>query len=150
MTEVYRPNTITRDLITNEDEINKIKESEKTDWDHIISDLEDNEDINEQYKYRMRDKDIPATYTTEVDYYDPTAIQIETEIRGQKRWLGDTERSRPYSITVYLLANGEIVDEQRVTAKKQWLIDLQISQFMMWLAKRFPIQLKKRAFKVTM
>lgn len=120
--ELYKPNELSDDLITNEDAINKIKESKKTNWDYVFADsVENEEEDNQEIKYRMRETDKPATYETEFDYYDPTTIQIETEIKGQKKWLGDTKRSRPYSITVYLLANGEQVDEKRVTAKNNWL-----------------------------
>lgn len=116
--ELYRPNKITRDLITNEDEINKIKESEKTKWDCFFTDSVDNEE--QKIKYRMRDIDTPATYETEVDYYDPTTIQIETEITGKKKWLDDTLGNRPELITVYLLADGETIQEQTVRERTNW------------------------------
>lgn len=118
--EHYRPDTITRDLITNEDEINKIKESEKTNWDYIFADAADAEETDKKVKFRMRDADTPATYETEVDYYDPTTIQIETEITGQKKWLNDELKNRPELIKVYLLANGEKIKEQTVTDRNNW------------------------------
>lgn len=120
MEELYRPNAITRDLITNEDEINKIKESEKTNWDYVFADSADDEEPDEKLRYRMRDIDTPPTYSTEVDYYDPTTIQIETEITGQKKWKEDTLKERPRLITVYLLANGEEVKKQTVTDRTNW------------------------------
>lgn len=113
--ELYQPNEITKDLVTNEDEINKVKESDKTNWDYVFTD-----EADKKVKYRMRDVDTPATYETAVDYYDPTTIQIETEITGQKKWVADTVEDRPDFITVYLLANGEKLDEQRVTARVNW------------------------------
>lgn len=121
MEELYKPNELTDDLKTNEDEINKVKKSEETAWDYIFGDSEDDEATDEKTRYRMREKDTPATYETEVDYYDPTTIQIETEIRGQKIWLKDIPEKRPKLITVYLLANGEKVKEQVVSDRTNWI-----------------------------
>lgn len=120
MEELYKPNELTEDLITNEDEINKAKKSEETSWDYIFAESADDEENDKEINYRMRDVDTPATYETEVDYYDPTTIQIETEISGQKQWVGDTLERRPELITVHLLANGVKVKEQTVTAKRNW------------------------------
>lgn len=118
MVEHYHPDTITSDLITNEDEINKIKESDKTNWDYVFT---DDEETDKKVRFRMRDVDTPATYETEVDYYDPTTIQIETEIKGQKKWLNDEPTNRPELIKVYLLANGEKIKEQTVMARNNWI-----------------------------
>lgn len=117
MVEQYRPDTITRDLVTNEEAINKTKESDKTSWDDFLA---DDEAIDKKVRYRMKDVDIPATYETEVDYYDPTTIQIETELKGQKKWRKDEPTKRPKLIKVYLLANGEKVKEQSVTSRNNW------------------------------
>ena len=119
MEELYKPNELTDDLMTNKDEINKTKKSGGTAWDYIFADSEDGEK-NEKIRFRMRDVDTPAGYESDVDFYDPTTIQIETEIKGRKIWLKDTATERPEFITVHLLANGEKVKEQTVTARTNW------------------------------
>ena len=118
--ELYKPNELTDDLITNEDEINKSKKSDETVWDYIFDNTAEDEERDENTRYSMRDIDAPASYETNIDYYDPTTIQIETEIRGKKMWLNDISTDRPEFIIVYLLANGEKVKEQRVSARTNW------------------------------
>lgn len=82
-------------------------------------------------------KDQEIKYTVEelkADAYD-TAITGDAEkgftitnthetelldIEGSKTWIGDTEETRPDSITIRLLANGKEADSQTVTAENDW------------------------------
>src|SRR5699024_6527872 len=60
-------------------------------------------------------------YETNVNGFDLTNLRVgETDVTGTKTWLDDDSADRPESITIYLLANGEQIDEVEVTADSDW------------------------------
>lgn len=116
-----QPETITVNLLEDEEAINITKEAEKTDWEQLFTNQNKDGELMKDYNERMAKVDIPASYDYAVfTNYNPLNIEIETEINGEKIWLDDHPEDRPDSITVYLLANKVLVDEQLVRAENSW------------------------------
>ena len=62
-------------------------------------------------------KDNNSVYTDDI-IFNNTSQTIS--VNGTKTWIGDNESVRPDSIVVYLMADGEMVDSQTVTAATDW------------------------------
>lgn len=76
-----------------------------------------------EIKYSIAEKEV-KDYISSVDGYNikNTHTSEKVDISGNKIWKDNDnkENTRPLSITVYLLANGQTIDTQIVTAENQW------------------------------
>ncbi len=115
-----QPEPVTVNLLEDEEAINITKEAEKTDWEHVFTDQKKYEEVIKDFTDKLRDIDVPPSNQPVFTSYDPTNIQIETEITGQKIWLDDQAENRPDFITVYLFADDEKVNEQKADALNNW------------------------------
>ncbi|MBF0776996.1 MULTISPECIES: Cna B-type domain-containing protein, partial [unclassified Streptococcus] len=96
--------------------------SAKEDWKYSFTNLPQFE--NGQAITYSIDEELPAGYTKVVDGYNLTNIYSPevTEVTGSKTWddADNQDGKRPDSITVHLLANGQKVASQTVTATDNW------------------------------
>src|SRR5699024_4002306 len=115
-----RPESITIKLFANGDEVETTTVNEISDWSYEFTDLVKYDDEGEEIEYTIEEVEVDG-YETTIDGFDITNLRVgETEVTGTKTWLDDDSENRPDSITVYLLANGEQVDEVDVTAESDW------------------------------
>ncbi len=117
-----RPESITVHLLANDDEVEAVEVSEETDWNYAFTDLpkfENGEEINytiqednvEGYSTKINGLDITNSYTPE-----------QISINVSKTWADANNQDgiRPESITVNLLADGEKIRSEKVTAATDW------------------------------
>ncbi|MBU9711361.1 Cna B-type domain-containing protein [Evansella tamaricis] len=96
------------------------KLSESTNWQYSFSELEMFDEQGVAYTYTVEEEPVEG-YETSIDGYTITNLRVgEIGISGEKTWLDDNSEKRPDSITVYLLQNGERMDEQEVSANSNW------------------------------
>ncbi|WP_263849263.1 Cna B-type domain-containing protein [Lacticaseibacillus sharpeae] len=117
-----RPASIEVHLLKNDKEIDKKTVTAKDNWQYSFTDLpkyENGKEIN----YTISETKV-AGYETTVNGYDLTNsyTPAKTEFSGSKTWDdgNNQDGNRPDSITVYLLANGDKVQSQQVTAANNW------------------------------
>ena len=117
-----RPESITINLLANDKEVKEVIVTADTNWSYIFVDLPKYAN-GEVINYTITE-DAVAEYTTVIDGYNVTNThEIEKiEISGTKTWddNDDQDGKRPESITINLLADGEIVDSKEVTANTNW------------------------------
>ncbi|MFS0612905.1 Cna B-type domain-containing protein [Lederbergia ruris] len=117
-----RPESITVHLLANDDEVEAVEVSEETDWNYAFTDLpkfENGKEINytiqednvEGYSTKINGLDITNSYTPE-----------QISINVSKTWADANNQDgiRPESITVNLLADGEKIRSEKVTAATDW------------------------------
>ncbi|WP_228062236.1 MULTISPECIES: Cna B-type domain-containing protein, partial [unclassified Streptococcus] len=96
--------------------------SAKEDWKYSFTNLPQFE--NGQAITYSVDEELPAGYTKTVEGYNLTNTYSPevTEVTGSKTWddADNQDGKRPDSITVHLLANGQKVASQTVTATDNW------------------------------
>src|SRR5699024_8674482 len=116
-----RPESITVNLLANDEETDKtIEVTADSDWGYEFTNLVKYDESGEEITYTIEEVEVDG-YETTIDGFDITNLRVgETEVTGTKTWLDDDAEDRPESITVYLLANGEQVDEMDVTAESDW------------------------------
>ncbi|MDB1717563.1 Cna B-type domain-containing protein [Enterococcus casseliflavus] len=115
-----RPESITVKLIQNDKEIDKqvVKSDNHGNWTYRFDKLPKYDAEGKVYTYTIQEENVPE-YTTKVNGYDlvNTYRNTETtEISGTKTW-NDYENkfnTRPESITVKLMRNGEKYAEKNV------------------------------------
>ena len=117
-----RPESITVNLIANGEVVATKTVTAASNWTYNFTDLPKYEAGNE-IKYTVEEAAV-ADYTTEIDGYDiyNTHTPETTSIEGTKSWndKDNQDGKRPESIIINLLANGEKVDSQEVTADTNW------------------------------
>ena len=92
----------------------------ENDWSLEVPDLPTFNNDGKAYTYELKEKAVDG-YKTTINGFDITNLRVgETEVEGTKIWLDDNSEERPDSITVNLLANGEVVDTDNVTAASNW------------------------------
>src|SRR5699024_4636983 len=102
---------ITVELLANGTKVADVEVNEDTDWKYAFTDLDKYDESGEEITYTIEEVEVEG-YETTIDGFDITNLRVgETEVTGTKTWLDDDSENRPDSITVYLLANGEQVDE---------------------------------------
>ena len=115
----YRPDSITVNLLANGEKVDSVEVSEEIDWTYEFKDLAKYDKEGKEIIYSVTEDEVPG-YEPAIDGYDIINRQIATEVSGEKIWLDDNSESRPESITVYLLANNEKINELEVTAGTNW------------------------------
>lgn len=117
-----RPASITVNLLANGEQIASKEVTDKDDWKYNFTDLPKYANGIEII-YTIEEVPVDG-YTTTVNGYDITNTYSpeKVEISGTKTWNDNNNQDgkRPDSITINLLADGEKVDSQIVTANNNW------------------------------
>ena len=117
-----RPTSITVNLLANGEKVNSQVVTAAGNWTYNFTD-QPKYKAGKEIKYRVEEVAVEG-YTTELDGYDiyNTHTPETTIIEGSKSWndKDNQDGKRPEKIIVNLLANGEKVDTQVVTADNDW------------------------------
>ena len=123
--EDIRPEEITVNLLANGEIIDTKKVTAEDEWKYEFDDLEIYKD-GEEIKYTVSEEEIDG-YETIIDGYNITnryslvAGDEAIDVKVTKKWADEGyENARPEEITVNLLANGEVVRTQKITADNNW------------------------------
>ncbi|MBO1005717.1 Cna B-type domain-containing protein [Pseudogracilibacillus auburnensis] len=115
-----RPSAITVHLLQNGEALTTVEIKADDDWTYEYTNLEVYNESGIAYKYTVEEEKVEG-YETTINEFNITNIRVgKTEVKGTKTWLDDDSKNRPDSITIYLLANGEQIDEVEVTEKSDW------------------------------
>ncbi|QKI00159.1 Cna B-type domain-containing protein [Streptococcus gallolyticus] len=118
-----RPESITVHLLANGEETGQTATaSEATGWKYEFADMD---------RYKDGQEIVYSVVEDEVDDYtsQPTGMNVTnshepetTSVSGEKTWSDNNDQDglRPDSIIINLLANGEVVASQTVTADNDW------------------------------
>ncbi|HCM89752.1 MULTISPECIES: Cna B-type domain-containing protein [Vagococcus] len=100
--------------------------SERTKWQYSFEDLlKFNKETGKEFKYTVKEKNVPAGYESKVNKYEITNKYLNTEITevtGEKVW-DDYENkfdTRPEEVKVVLYQNNHKYKEQMVSGKNNW------------------------------
>ncbi|BDD43194.1 Cna B-type domain-containing protein [Streptococcus ruminantium] len=100
-----------------------IKPDTNGNWNYTFTDLPEYKN-GKKIAYTVEEANTPNGYTSSVEGTTITNTHTPetTEVAGTKTWNdnNDQDGKRPKSITVNLLANGEVVQSQKVTADNNW------------------------------
>ena len=118
-----RPDEITIRLYADGEEIKSVTVTEEDDWMFSFSGLDKYRDQGTEIVYTITEDEV-AEYTSEIDGFNVTntyAPEI-TKVSGSKTWVDEDDRDgvRPESITINLLADGEVLDTIEVTEAEGW------------------------------
>src|SRR5699024_5713424 len=126
----FRPESITVNLLANDEVIDSKELNEDNNWSHVFSDLPTVDEDRNDIEYTVEEVEVP-NYTSEVvvDVEDANKFIVTNtheleliDIEGTKTWddANNQDGKRPESITVRLLANGEEVDSDEITEEDEW------------------------------
>lgn len=117
-----RPASITVNLLADGNVYASKTVTAASNWKYNFTDLPKYK-AGKEIKYKVEEVAV-ADYTTEVDGYDiyNTHTPETTSISGTKTWndANNQDGKRPDSITVRLLADGNVYDSKTVTADSNW------------------------------
>ncbi|MEO1770388.1 Cna B-type domain-containing protein [Candidatus Enterococcus ferrettii] len=117
-----RPESITVNLLADGEVISSKEVSSKDEWIYQFTNLPKYKDGSEIH-YTVTENTIP-NYVTSIDGFNlkNSYTPEETEIKGTKQWEDNNNQDgkRPESITVNLLADGEVVSSKEVSSKDEW------------------------------
>lgn len=133
--EGFRPNSITVELLDNNNEVVREETlSDANNWTYTFTNLSLNED-GKEIKYTVREKEVPEGYTVSYDQ-DTLTITNTREITKTKKTItkiwndfNNQDGIRPDSVNVTLYANGDIVNTYTLTKYNNYTLtvsDLQI------------------------
>ena len=115
-----RPETITVELLQNDEVIDTQEVSEETEWAYAFTDLEKYDKQGVLYDYQIAEQPVEG-YEATIDGFDLTNLRVgELSVEGSKIWEDGDFEGRPDAITVELLQNGEVIDSQEVTQESDW------------------------------
>ena len=113
-----RPESITINLLANDEVIDTITVTEADEWKWSFTGLAKFE-AGEEITYSITEEKVDG-YETTIDGYNVTNKHVPATVvvEGNKTWddNDDQDGIRPESITINLLANGEVVETITVTA----------------------------------
>lgn len=117
-----RPESITVNLLADEEEIDSVQVTSGNGWQYSFNNLPTHSG-GEEITYTVEENPVDG-YETEIDGFDITNSYTPEVIdaSGVKTWddSDDRDRVRPESITVNLLVNGVQTDSEEVTAEDNW------------------------------
>ncbi len=125
--ENLRPESITVQLLADDEVVEgKTLELNATNnWTAEFTDLQKYHNLTRtEIEYSVEEVEVPEGYTSAVEgmtitntYEEPTTSKTATKV-----WVGDAENLRPASITVQLLADGEVVEGKtlELNANNNW------------------------------
>ncbi|MCF1684046.1 Cna B-type domain-containing protein [Tetragenococcus halophilus] len=126
-----RPESIEVELLANgsETDFDNLVLGTENNWEGLFEDLPELDENGEKINYTIEETEVSKGYESEItgsaeegftvtNSRDPELI----DIAGQKTWddANNQDGVRPSAITINLLANGQEVDEQTVTAEDDW------------------------------
>ncbi len=117
-----RPDSITVQVLKDTEVIQEkeVEVDQYGDWTYTFTNLPTHDQYGEEIEYKINELPVPG-YSTEYDGNDIINTRTDIiDVAGTKTWHEVDKRYRPDSITVQLLANGEVEKEQQVTAKTDW------------------------------
>ncbi|QWH86549.1 Cna B-type domain-containing protein [Bacillus mycoides] len=115
-----RPKTIKVDLLQNGQVINTQEVSEATGWKYGFKDLAAYDAEGNAYKYEVKEQPVDG-YKSEVHGYDITNTKVaQTTVEGTKTWKDGNATTRPATIKVDLLQNGQVINTQEASEATGW------------------------------
>lgn len=115
-----RPESIKVYLKQNDQIVQEATITASDQWSHTFSDLDQYDNEGVEYTYSIQEEPISG-YETIINGFDITNLRVgTTSVAGEKIWLDDNSDERPESISISLLQNGEVIDEQEVSAEFNW------------------------------
>ncbi|WP_131798940.1 Cna B-type domain-containing protein, partial [Bacillus mycoides] len=115
-----RPKTIKVDLLQNGQVINTQEVSEATGWKYTFKDLAAYDAEGNAYKYEVKEQPVDG-YKSEVHGYDITNTKVaQTTVEGTKTWKDGNATTRPATIKVDLLQNGQVINTQEASEATGW------------------------------
>ena len=119
-----RPDSVTVQLYADGEEVGEpVEVTAEEDWAYTFEDLPVYAD-GEEIEYTVEEVDVAEGYESEVDGFVITNTHESetTSVSGSKTWddNDDQDGVRPESITINLLANGEVIDSVEVTEEDDW------------------------------
>ncbi|QQK78096.1 Cna B-type domain-containing protein [Salicibibacter cibarius] len=117
-----RPDSVTVNLLVDDETIDSIEVTEDDNWEYSFTDLPKYE-AGEEIDYRITEDPVEG-YETAIEEFDVTNRYTPevTEVTGEKTWddADNQDGVRPESVTVNLLADGAVVDSTEVTEEDEW------------------------------
>lgn len=118
-----RPEMIKVNLLQNGVVIETKEVTKSDDWKYSFTDLPEFDEEGVAYVYTVAEHGVPG-YDSEVNGYDITNTRSDlTSVKVTKGWDDNNSESRPDSITVHLLQNGEVIETVQVTATDNWVYE---------------------------
>ncbi|WP_131799689.1 Cna B-type domain-containing protein, partial [Bacillus mycoides] len=115
-----RPKTIKVDLLQNGQVINTQEVSEATNWKYTFEKLQAYDAEGNAYKYEVKEQPVDG-YKSEVHGYDITNTKVaQTTVEGTKTWKDGNATTRPATIKVDLLQNGQVINTQEASEATGW------------------------------
>src|SRR5699024_6401204 len=114
-----RPDAIRVHLKANGEHDMEKEVSAATDWAYTFENLNQYDSEGKEIIYTV-EEEMLAGYDVEITGYDIHNIQREIKVSGQKIWKDNHSPSRPDSILVDLLADGQQIKTQEVTGESDW------------------------------
>ncbi len=115
-----RPESITVNLLANDEEIDDVKVTAESDWKYEFTELPKYDDQGVEITYTV-DEEVVEGYKKSIDGNDITNLRVgTTEVDVTKLWKDENETDRPDTIKVNLLQNGEFYEEYEVTKENEW------------------------------
>ena len=118
-----RPETITINLLADGEVVDTKVVTAEDEWTWTFSELDKYRDGGVEIVYTVNEEAVDG-YTTAIDGYNITNTHTvaKVDISGTKTWADKNNQDgvRPESITINLLADGEVVETKTVTAEDEW------------------------------
>ncbi|OFD53038.1 cell wall anchor [Bacillus mycoides] len=115
-----RPATIKVDLLQNGKVVDTKEATAATGWKYGFKDLAAYDAEGNAYKYEVKEQPVDG-YKSEVKGYDITNTKVaQTTVEGTKTWKDGNATTRPATIKVDLLQNGQVVATQEVSEATGW------------------------------
>ncbi|MBY7141857.1 Cna B-type domain-containing protein [Virgibacillus sp. NKC19-3] len=126
-----RSESIEVELLANDNgtEFDNLVLNSENNWEGAFNGLPELDETGEEITYTIEEVDVPEGYERDINGDMAEGFDITnsytpevTEISGEKLWedANNQDGVRPESITVNLLADGEEIDNQEVTAEDNW------------------------------
>ena len=124
--EEVRPDSVHVNLLANGEIVGKAELNEENQWSYEWEELFVYED-GKPIEYTVEEVNVDEHYNVSYDTGTEAALIITntlipqtTDLSVEKVWKGDTKSNRPDSITVEILANGEVAKTVKLTADDDW------------------------------
>lgn len=117
-----RPTSVTINLLQNDKKIKETTITNEEDWAFSFTDLVKYDPDGNLYAYRVTEESVPG-YTPSIDGTTITnSYRGKVEVAGSKVWedYDNQFNSRPTTITIQLLQNEELIDEQIIGENEEW------------------------------
>lgn len=120
--EGLRPNEIILHLYRNGEKIDSTTVTAEDNWQYTFKNLDRYDSEANEYSYSVEEEKVDNYEPTQDGYNFTNTLTGTQTISGEKTWddQNDQDGLRPESITVNLLADGEVVDSMTVTSEDNW------------------------------